>query len=107
MTVEQFRAALRAQPFRPFVMHLADGREVPVKHPELAVSTSTHGETVRAFLPRPCRPRESGMSVSATPTYAWECRSRSARPTHGGMSVSATPTYAWECRSRRARPTHV
>jgi hypothetical protein len=41
MTVEQFRSALRTEPFRPFVMHLADGREVPVKHSEPAVSTST------------------------------------------------------------------
>ncbi len=46
MTIEYFRAALRALPFRPFVMHLADGREVPVRHPELAVSTSTGRTTV-------------------------------------------------------------
>lgn len=46
MTIEHFRAALRAVPFRPFVMHLADGREVPVRHPELAVSTSTGRTTV-------------------------------------------------------------
>jgi hypothetical protein len=46
MTVEQFRNALRAQPFRPFVMHLADGRAIPVQHPELAVSTSTGRTTV-------------------------------------------------------------
>jgi hypothetical protein len=46
MTIEHFRAALRAVPFRPFVMHLADGREVPVRHPELAVATSTGRTTV-------------------------------------------------------------
>jgi len=46
MAIEHFRAALRALPFRPFVMHLADGREVPVRHPELAVSTSTGRTTV-------------------------------------------------------------
>jgi len=50
MTVEQFRAALRAEPFRPFVMHLADGREIPVKHQELAVSTST-GRTAVVVQP--------------------------------------------------------
>ena len=46
MTIEHFRAALRAVPFRPYVMHLADGREVPVRHPELAVATSTGRTTV-------------------------------------------------------------
>jgi hypothetical protein len=39
MTVEQFRAALRSQPFRPFAVHLADGRELVVQHPELALPT--------------------------------------------------------------------
>jgi len=46
MTVEQFRSALQAQPFRPFVMHLADGRGIPVRHPELAVSTPTGRTTI-------------------------------------------------------------
>ena len=30
MMVEQLRNLRDAQPFRPFVLHLADGREVPV-----------------------------------------------------------------------------
>ena len=46
MIVEHFRDALRAQPFRPFVMHLADGREIAVRHPELVVATSTGRTTV-------------------------------------------------------------
>ncbi|MFM9058246.1 MAG: hypothetical protein ACKOSQ_03810 [Planctomycetaceae bacterium] len=46
MILEHFRSALRAQPFRPFVMHLADGRAIPVKHPELVVATSTGRTTV-------------------------------------------------------------
>ena len=46
MTVEQLQGVLRVRPFRPFVMHLADGREVVVKHPELVVSTSTGRTTV-------------------------------------------------------------
>ena len=46
MTVEHFPSALNAQPFRPFVMHLADGREIPVVHPELAVASSTGRTTV-------------------------------------------------------------
>jgi hypothetical protein len=32
MTIEQIKKLYDAQPFRPFVIHLADGREVPVAH---------------------------------------------------------------------------
>jgi hypothetical protein len=46
MTLEQFNNALQTRPFRPFVMHLADGREIMVKHPQLVVSTSTGRTTV-------------------------------------------------------------
>ena len=46
MILEHFRDALRAQPFRPFVMHLADGREIAVRHPGLVVATSTGRTTV-------------------------------------------------------------
>ena len=34
MTVDQVRRAYRAQPFRPFQLRLADGREYTVRHPE-------------------------------------------------------------------------
>jgi len=44
MTIEQFRAALRNQPFHPFVIHLADGRGIPVRHPE-QVAISPAGRT--------------------------------------------------------------
>ena len=30
MNIEQLRAAYKAEPFAPFVLHLADGREIPV-----------------------------------------------------------------------------
>jgi hypothetical protein len=39
MTIEQFTAALRAEPFCPFVLHAASGKEYPVNHPELAMRT--------------------------------------------------------------------
>jgi hypothetical protein len=39
MTIEQLRAAHRAQPFRPFTIHLADGTSVDVPHPELLFQT--------------------------------------------------------------------
>lgn len=31
MTIEKLRDFYYAQPFRPFVIHLADGREIPVR----------------------------------------------------------------------------
>lgn len=34
MDLNSIRHALREQPFRPFDLCLADGRRVPVKHPE-------------------------------------------------------------------------
>ncbi len=34
MDLNSIRQALREVPFRPFVLGLADGRRVPVKHPE-------------------------------------------------------------------------
>jgi len=46
MTVERFRDALRAQPFRPFTLHLADGREIPVRHPEWALASPSGRTTV-------------------------------------------------------------
>jgi len=33
MTVDQLRAQLQAQPFKPFNICLADGRSIPVSHP--------------------------------------------------------------------------
>jgi len=35
MTIEQLRTMHRATPFRPFDIHLADGRSLPVEHPEV------------------------------------------------------------------------
>ena len=32
MTVEQLRRIIGQTPFQPFVVHLADGREIPVPH---------------------------------------------------------------------------
>jgi hypothetical protein len=32
MNIEQLRAAYKAEPFTPFVLHLADGRELAVPH---------------------------------------------------------------------------
>ena len=47
MKIEELRILYSARPFRPFVIHLADGREIPVEHPEfLAVAPSGHNVIV-------------------------------------------------------------
>ena len=38
MTIEQVRSVYQAQPFRPFIIHLADGRQVPVHHRDFIMS---------------------------------------------------------------------
>jgi hypothetical protein len=50
MTVEQLRAAYNAQPFRPFVIHLADGRSVPVHQREF-IMTVPSGRTIMVCQP--------------------------------------------------------
>jgi len=45
MTIEQMRAAYQAQPFRPFVIHLADGRGLRVDHRDF-IMTVPGGRTV-------------------------------------------------------------
>jgi tRNA1(Val) A37 N6-methylase TrmN6 len=50
MTVEQLRTLLHAQPFRPFVIHLADGREVEVLHQEFAI-IAPQGRTAIVYRP--------------------------------------------------------
>ena len=34
MTIEQLRNLIQAAPFEPFTIHMADGKEVLVRHPE-------------------------------------------------------------------------
>jgi hypothetical protein len=39
MMVDDIRTALRLTPFVPFFIRLADGRALPVKHPEFIIAT--------------------------------------------------------------------
>ncbi len=48
MTVEQFRTTMIRRPFIPFVIHLADGDRLPVRHPE-HIAMSPGGRTVIVF----------------------------------------------------------
>ena len=50
MTLEELRAFSRAQPFRPFVVHLADGGQVVVRHPEFLV-IEPGGQTIKIYQP--------------------------------------------------------
>ncbi|MBI3862895.1 MAG: hypothetical protein HY290_13475 [Planctomycetia bacterium] len=50
MTIEQIRAAYARQPFQPFVIHLADGRGIPVFHREFML-TAPSGRTVIVMQP--------------------------------------------------------
>jgi len=50
MTIEQLRAVYRAQPFHPFLLHLADGRQIPVQQPEF-IMTVPSGRTI--FVAQP------------------------------------------------------
>jgi hypothetical protein len=45
MTIEKIRTAWKEVPFRPFVLHLADGRRIPVRHPEF-LHVSPLGRTI-------------------------------------------------------------
>jgi hypothetical protein len=45
MTVEQLRAAYEMKPFKPFMVHLADGRQIPVVHRDF-IMTVPSGRTV-------------------------------------------------------------
>jgi hypothetical protein len=48
MTIQQLRAAHRATPFRPFTIHMADGRTFSVPHPDF-LSMSPSGRTVIVY----------------------------------------------------------
>ncbi len=49
MQTQQLRESLKNEPFRPFRMHLADGRSLRVVHPE-QVSVSPGGRTAVVWL---------------------------------------------------------
>ena len=50
MTIEQIRRVHQAQPFRSFIMHLADGRQLPVLHSEF-LAAAPSGRTVIVYQP--------------------------------------------------------
>ncbi len=49
MTIQALQELLRARPFRPFDIHLAGGRSLPVNHPEFVGQTPS-GRTIGVGL---------------------------------------------------------
>jgi len=50
MTIEAIRPLYEATPFRPFTIHLADGRKVAVKHREF-MAAAPSGRTIIVYQP--------------------------------------------------------
>jgi len=50
VTIERLQEVYRAQPFQPFVIHLADGREIPVLSPEFIMAVPS-GRTIIVCQP--------------------------------------------------------
>jgi hypothetical protein len=50
MTIEQLRTLYNTQPFQPFVIHLTDGRVVPVHHREFMMTVPS-GRTILVTQP--------------------------------------------------------
>jgi hypothetical protein len=48
MTIEQLRSAYQASPFRPFTIHLADGRSFQIRHRDY-LSHSPSGRTIIVY----------------------------------------------------------
>ena len=46
MTIEQLIEMHQRRPFQPFDIHLADGRILPVDHPEFLSRSPTAGRTI-------------------------------------------------------------
>jgi hypothetical protein len=50
MTPQELRAAVQGTPFRPFIIHMADGRSFPIRHPDFLL-IAPNGRTAFAFGP--------------------------------------------------------
>ena len=63
MTVEQLKNVLHSQPFKPFTIHMGDGRAFLVKHPDY-LSRSPSGRTLIVYGDRdPLYPVEMGVAM--------------------------------------------
>lgn len=51
MHIDDIKKALRAEPFRPFIVNLADGRTFAINHPEFLAVPPDGRRTIIVFLP--------------------------------------------------------
>ena len=75
MIIDDFKRLLNAEPFIPFFIHLADGRRIAVRHPDLASSSST-GRVVHVFH----GPTDSSIFIDTGRVKALELETRAASP---------------------------
>lgn len=75
MIIDDFKRLLNAEPFMPFFIHLADGRRIAVRDPDLASSSST-GRVVHVFH----GPTDSSIFIDITRVKALELETRAAFP---------------------------
>ena len=57
MTINEFRDVLSATPFQPFIVHIANGRTIPVPHPDFVFFT---GKGRTAII---SRPEDDGFAI--------------------------------------------
>jgi hypothetical protein len=50
MTIDRLKELYDAQPFKPFVIHLADGRDIPVRHRDFIMAAPS-GRTIVVVQP--------------------------------------------------------
>jgi hypothetical protein len=72
MTIEQIRQFRNRTPFEPFDIHLADGRSIPVTHPEclavapmgrtIGVGIGNVIEVIDLLLVTSLKPRQNGST---------------------------------------------
>ncbi len=74
MRIEQLKARYDAKPFQPFVIHLADGRELPVFHRDF-IMTVPSGRTVVV-----CQPDDSVHIIDLLLITDLEIAPRAKRP---------------------------
>ncbi len=83
MNGQTLRDLHRAEPFRPFVMHMADGRSIEARHPEfMAVSPS--GRIAVVFSPN--EPDDSSHYIDVLMVTDVEVRGSSNGTTPNGSS---------------------
>lgn len=73
MTSDKLREVLRAAPFQPFILHLADGRQLEVRHPEL-MAISPSGRI--AYLFQEGDRHDSGHHIDVLMITSLEVRTR-------------------------------